>query len=88
MAIKVYVVAEPSVIGFIEEGDLEGFKEMLSVDDTLIFHDPEIFDTEKEVVAFTSGIAYGLDERAPAERAILRSDIEEDLPFIEAIENY
>lgn len=88
MAINVYVISEPSVINLIEGGDLEGFKEELSVDDTLIFHDPETFDTEAEVVAFASGIAYGLDERAPASRAILRSDIEEDLPFIEAIENY
>ncbi len=88
MAINIYVISEPSIIDFIEDGDLEGFKEELSVDDTLIFHDPETFDTESEVVAFVSGIAYGLDERAPASCAILRSDIEEDLPFIEAIENY
>lgn len=60
----------------------------LTIDETLIFHDPETFDTEAEVIAFTNGIAYGLDERTPASRAILRSDIEDDLPFIEAIENY
>lgn len=88
MAINVYVISEPSIIDFIEDGDLEGFKEELSIDDTLIFHDPETFYTEAEVIAFTSCIAYGLDDRAPASRAILRSDIEEDLPFIEAIENY
>ncbi len=88
MTINVYVISEPSVIDFIENGDLDGFKEELSIDDTLIFHDPETFDTEAEVIAFASGIAYGLDDRAPASRAILRSDIEEDLPFIEAIENY
>ena len=88
MAINVYVISEPSIIDFIEDGDLEGFKEELSIDDTLIFHDPETFDTEAEVIAFTSCIACGLDDRAPASRAILRSDIEEDLPFIEAIENY
>ena len=66
MAINVYVISEPSIIDFIEDGDLEGFKEELSIDDTLIFHDPETFDTEAEVIAFTSCIAYGLDDRAPA----------------------
>jgi len=49
MAINVYVISEPSVIDFIEDGDLEGFKEELTIDETLIFHDPETFDTEAEV---------------------------------------
>lgn len=88
MAIKIYVISEPAAIDFIEYGDLDGFAELLAEDDTLIFHDPEIFDTEEEAVAFTCGVGYGLDERAPASRAILRSDIEDDLPFIEVIENY
>ena len=35
MAINVYVISEPSVIDFIEDGDLEGFKEELTIDETL-----------------------------------------------------
>lgn len=88
MSVKVYVVDEPMLISFIEDGDLEGFKEYLDSDDTIIFSEPETFDTEEQALAFCSGIGYGLDERAPVERFPLRSSEEDDLPFIEAIENY
>lgn len=88
MPVKVYVIDDPILISFIEDGDLEGFKEYLDSDDTIIFSDPEIFDTEEQALAFCSGIGYGLDERAPVERFPLRSSEEADLPFIEAIENY
>ena len=88
MSVKVYVVDEPMLISFIEDGDLEGFKEYLDSDDTIIFSDPETFDTEEQALAFCSGIGYGLNERAPVERFPLRSSEEDDLPFIEAIENY
>lgn len=88
MSVKVYVIDDPILISFIEDGDLDGFKDYLAEDDTIYFEEPEIFDTEAEALAFCSGIGYGLDERAPVERFPLRSSEEEDLPFIEAIENY
>lgn len=88
MPVKVYVIDDPILISFIEDGDLDGFKEYLDSDDTLLFPEPETFASEDEALAFCSGIGYGLDERAPAERFPLRSSEEDDLPFIEAIENY
>ena len=88
MSVKVYVIDDPILISFIEDGDLDGFKEYLDSDDTIIFPEPETFDTEEQALAFCSGIGYGVDERAPVERFPLRSTEEDDLPFIEAIENY
>lgn len=88
MPVKVYVIDDPILISFIEDGDLDGFKEYLDSDDTIIFPEPETFGTEEQALAFCSGIGYGLDERAPVERFPLRSSEEADLPFIEAIENY
>lgn len=88
MSIKVYVIDDPASIEFFENDDIDGFKEYLAEDDTIIFPEAECFDTEAEALAFCSGIGYGLDERAPAERFPLRSSEEDDLPFIEAIENY
>ena len=88
MAVKVYVVDDPILMSFIEDNDLEGFKEYLDSDDTLLFDEPESFATEDEALAFCSGIGYGLDERSPAERYPLRSCEPDDVPFIEAIENY
>ena len=88
MPVKVYVIDDPILISFIEDGDLDGFKEYLDSDDTILFSEPETFDTEKEALAFCSGIGHGVDERAPVERFPLRSSEPEDLPFIEAIENY
>ena len=88
MPVKVYVIDDPILISFIEDGDLDGFKEYLDSDDTILFSEPETFYTEKEALAFCSGIGHGFDERAPVERYPLRSCEEDDLPFIEAIENY
>ena len=88
MPVKVYVIDDPILISFIEDGDLDGFKEYLDSDDTILFSEPETFETEAEALAFCSGIGHGIDERAPVERFPLRSSEPEDLPFIEAIENY
>lgn len=88
MSVKVYVVTEPLAIDFIVDDDIDGFKEYLAEDDTIILPEPECFDTEDEALAFCSGIGYGVDERAPVERYPLRSCEPDDLPFIEAIENY
>lgn len=88
MSIKVYVLTDPILIDFAQNGDIEGFKEYLGSDDTIYFNDPETFDTEIEALAYCSGIGYGKDERAPVERYPLRSSKPEYLPFIETIENY
>lgn len=88
MPVKVYVISDRLAIDFIESCNLDGLKEYLDSDDTLIFPEPECFDTEDEALAFCSGIGYGVDEHAPAERYPLRSCEPDDLPFIEVIENY
>lgn len=88
MSIKVYILTDPILIDFAQDGDIEGFKEYLDSDDTIYFNDPETFDTEAEALAYCAGIGYGKDERGPVERYPLRSSEEDDLPFIEAIENY
>jgi hypothetical protein len=46
------------------------------------------FETEREALAFCSGLGYGTMEGAPVEQFPLRSFEEYDMPFIEAIENY
>ncbi len=88
MPIKVYVLTDPILIDFAQDGDIEGCKEYLDSDDTIYFNDPETFDTEVEALAYCAGIGYGKNERAPVERYPLRSSEEDDLPFIEAIEKY
>lgn len=88
MSIKVYVISDRTAIDYIQDDDIDGFKDYLAEDDTIYFDEPEIFDSEAEALAFCSGIGYGTDERAPVERWPLRSSEEADLPFIEAIENY
>lgn len=88
MSVKIYVVDDPILISFIEDNDLNGFKKYLDSDDTLMFGEPETFETEAEALAFCSGIGHGVDERVPVERFPLRSSEPEDLPFIEAIENF
>lgn len=88
MSVKVYVISDPLAINFLVDDNIDGFKEYLDSDDTIIFPEPETFDTEEQALAFCSGIGYGVDERAPVERFPLRSSEEDDLPFIEAIEDY
>lgn len=88
MSIKVYVLTDPIPIDFAQDGDIEGFKEYLDSDDTIYFNDPETFDTNAEALAYCVGIGYRKDERAPVERYPLLSSEPEDVPFIEAIENY
>ena len=88
MDIKVYVITDQTAIDLITDNDLDGFKAYLAEDDTLYFPEPETFATEEQALAFCSGIGYGIDERAPIERLPLRSCEPDDVPFIEAIENY
>lgn len=88
MSIKVYIVEDATAIELIQNNDLDGFKAYLAEDDTLYFGAPECFDSEAEALAFCAGIGYGIYERALVERYPLRSCEPDDLPFIEAIENY
>lgn len=88
MSVKVYVVSDRTAIDFIQDDDIEGFKDYLAEDDTIYFSDPEIFDSEAEALAFCAGIGYDTDERAPVDSWPLRSFEKADRPFIEAIENY
>ena len=53
-----------------------------------MFDEPVEFETEREALAFCSGLGYGTMEEAPVEQFPLRSFEEYDKPFIEAIENY
>lgn len=88
MSIKAYVLTDPILIDFAQDGDIEGFKEYLDSDDAIYFNDPETFDTEAEALAYCAGIGYGKDERAVPDQYPLRSCEPADAPFIEAIENY
>lgn len=60
--IQVYVVTDATAIQFIEDNDIEGFKEYLAEEEHLYFGEPETFDTEAEALAFCAGIGYGSDE--------------------------
>lgn len=88
MSIKVYVLTDPILIDFAQDGDIEGFKEYLDSNGTIYFKDPETFDTEAEALAYCAGIGYGKDERVVPVLYPLRSCEPSDAPFIEAIENY
>lgn len=88
MSVKVYVISDRTAIEYIQDDDIDGFKEYLAEDDTIYFGDPEIFDSEAEALAFCEGLGYGTDERAMPNRYPLRSCEPTDAPFIEAIENY
>lgn len=88
MAIQVQVIKDSILISFIENDDPDGFREYLDSDDTLIFHDPEIFATEEEAFAFCAGLGYGADDHNPVPRYPLRSDEPADAPYLEAIGNY
>ncbi len=92
MSIKVYIISEPSLIDFIMNNDIEGFKDYLNEtkenEDFILFGESESFDTEAEALAFSMGIGYGADEHVVPERFPLRSFELSDIPFIEAIESY
>lgn len=87
--IEVFVVTESEAIDYIQNEDIDGFKALLEEDDTLLFNEPETFNTEEEALAFCAGLGYGVDERSyPVEKYPLRSSEPTDLPFIEAIKGY
>ena len=88
MSAKVFVITDPNLIEFIENNDVDGFKNYLSEDEYLMFDDPVEFTTEQEALAFCAGLGHGKMEGVPAEQFPLRSFEEYDQPFIEAIEIY
>lgn len=88
MPVRVYVVNDPILISFIEDGDILGFKEYLDSDDMLMFKGPETFANEAEALAFCSGLGHGVNDLNPVPCFPLRDSEETDLPFIKAIANY
>ena len=86
--IQVYVVTDATAIQFIVDNDIDGFKDYLAEEEYLYFDEPETFDTEAEALAFCAGIGHGCDERATPTRFPLRSNVNIDLPFINAIKEY
>lgn len=86
--IKVYVVNDKIAIQFIEDNDIDGFKEYLAEEGCHYFAEPETFDTEAEALAFCAAIGHGCDERATPTRFPLLSNVDIDLPFINAIREY
>ena len=88
MSAKVYVIKDRTAIDFIEDNDIDGFRDYLAEEEYLMFDEPVEFETEREALAFCSGLGYGTIEGVPVEQFPLRSFEEYDMPFIEAIENY
>ena len=85
--VEVYVITESEAISLIEAGDIDGFQNLLEGDKTLLFSEPESFNTEEEALAFCAGIGYGRDGY-PVEKFPLRSSEPTDLPYIELIKAY
>ena len=88
MSAKVYIVKDRTAINFIEDNDIDGFKNYLADEEYLIFDEPVEFETEQEALAFCAGLGYDKMEGAPVEQFPLRSFEEYDQPFIEATESY
>lgn len=88
MSVRVYVVDDPILISFLEDDDIQGFKEYLDSDDMLMFREPETFANEREASAFCSGLGYSVDDHNLVPCFPLRDSEETDLPFIDAIVNY
>ena len=88
MSAKVYIITDPNLIEFVENNDIDGFKNYLSEEEYLMFDEPVEFATEQEALAFCAGLGHGKMEGASVEQLPLRSFEEYDQPFIESIENY
>lgn len=88
MSAKVYVITDRTAIDFIENNNVDGFRNYLAEDKFLMFDEPVELETEQEALAFCAGLGYGVDDRFPVAKFLLRSFEEYDMPFIEAIENY
>lgn len=54
-----------SLMYFVIDGNIVGFKEYLDSDDTIYFNEAKCFDTDAGALAYCAGIGYGVDEHAP-----------------------
>ena len=88
MSAKVYVIKDRTMIEFIENNELDGFKNYLAEDEYLMLDEPVEFQTEQEALAFCAGLSYGVDDTLPVDTFPLRSFEEYDQPFISEIERY
>lgn len=88
MSAKVFVIRDRALIEFIENNDLDGFKNYLAEDEYLMLDEPVEFETEQEALAFCAGLGYGVDDTLPVDILPLRSFEEYDKPFIELIKDY
>ena len=82
MSVKVYVIKDRTAIDFIEDNDIDGFKQYLSEEEYLMFDDPKQYETETEALAFCAGLGYGVDDTLPVAKFPLRSFEVYDQPFI------
>ena len=52
MSAKVYVIKDRTAIDFIEDNDIDGFRDYLAEEEYLMFDEPVEFETEREALAF------------------------------------
>ena len=57
---------------------VERFAKYLADEETYTFDEPIQFESKNEVLSFSARIGYGVDERIPIERLLLRSFKEYD----------
>lgn len=84
--ITIYIINSPFIETLVDTRDLEGFSENAH-DGYGIEYDKREFDTQEELSAFLSGFFYGCDDRTPNGKVVLRSDMEDDLPYIEILKS-
>lgn len=80
--LRIYIVKDQSVEQAYYDEDLVAFREIIEEGADL----KEIeFDSEKEAIAYVSGLYAGIDQRSPAGFIVLSDSEESDLPFIDII---
>ena len=84
---QIYILADPTAIDYILNGDIDELKDYLSEPDTYIdLSEPITFETEAEIAAFGAGLGYGKDERGIVDKLILNTNSPDDLEIIRLIE--
>lgn len=87
MEVKVYVIHDREAIEYIEDNDIDGFRDFLEREETFYVEEPEVFQSEREALAYCSALCTDREGRSPVDQFPLRSSESYDLPFIEALEN-
>ena len=64
MSAKVYVIKDRTAIDFIENNDIDGFRDYLAEEEYLMFDEPVEFETERE--ALKLGLHGGFGQESPA----------------------